>query len=609
MSKLTFLHIFFALFLFTTLPNLAWGEYSKEYNFTKQVQIIQNAFDSLRSIGEASNAGYGRVEAARQACLTLKSQSDAVLNKVLDNLFYKNISVSPEFNSVILSKGASGLLNALNNSCSSLAEQRSYNSENLKTDTINLALNEGEDLLKKVASPFIKNIELETGYRNGEFTWQTLGIVPIWHDEQNKNHLFTQLSWKHGTDVGDTFNTGLSIRRINDSNTVIYGINSFLDYIKRNKSARMSVGIDIQSELLGLSVNHYFPLSEDWKNISDTEQIKVAKGWDLELQGRLRDFPSLQANIRGYRWSSNDDGEPNNVLGYDTSLLWTPVNILTIEAGAQNEQEANTNLYASMRLNYNFGSSVEKHLSSPTKLNGVEDLIYSKVRRVNYVRTSSIKEDEVAANTMPVLNFIGHTLSNVDANSYTFAGQSIGSASSDRLVIVTILTAGSDSNVTSVTIGGNPATIHAQGNASGNWQNATIASLVVPTGANADIVVNTNAVARLCNIAVYTANNLNSTTPTGTSASVGNGATKNLSIPVSEGGFIIGGAHVYASNAPPSIYTENNALDVTDALGPDDYHHYYAAHSANLAANPAYPVTFRNSDDTIWFGAAMVSWR
>ncbi len=600
------------LLLLATLPNSAWGEYPKEDDYTKQVQIIQDAFNSLRSIGEASNAGHGRVEIARQACLTLKSQSSAVLNKALDNLFYKNISVSPEFNSVILSKGASGLLNALNNGCSSLAEQGSYGSEDLKADAINLALDGGEDLLKDVARPFVKNIELEAGYKNGEFSWQTLGIVPIWHDEQNKNHLFTQLSWQHGTEDGDTFNAGLSIRRVNSSNTIVYGVNSFFDYIRRTKGTRMSVGVDVQSELLGLSINHYFPLSEEWKDISDTERVRVAKGWDMEFQGRLHDFPSLQANIRGYRWASNDGGEPNNVLGYDASLEWTPVNILTIEAGARNEQKANPSFYTSMRLNYNFGSPIEEYLSSPAELGGVDNLIYSKVQRENHVRTSSIKEAEAAVDTGPVLNFMGQTLSNLTSSSYTFSGQAIGSASPDRLVIVAVTTAGpaGDSDVTGITIGGNPATIHAQGwNGGGNhYQVATIASLLVPVGANADIVVNTSGTTWSCSLMVYTATNLNSTTPTGTAESTISGLTqKTLSVPVLDGGFIIGAAHVYGSSN--SIYTENNALDVVDASGLDRYTVYYSAHSTNLVANPAYPVTFRNSDDSIWFGAAMVSWR
>lgn len=100
---------------------------------------------------------------------------------------------------------------------------------------------------------------------------------------------------------------------------------------------------------------------------------------------------------------------------------------------------------------------------------------------------------------------------------YTFEDMVIGAPAPGRLIIVTMsLTCGSTGrSVTDVTIGGNAATIDVMRVNTGNSLNGTVAvaSLVVPTGTTADIVVtlsgtNTGNI----DIAIYRANKLASTT-------------------------------------------------------------------------------------------------
>ena len=224
--------------------------------------------------------------------------------------------------------------------------------------------------------------------------------------------------------------------------------------------------------------------------------------------------------------------------------------------------------------------------------------------------------DTAVKSSLPILNYVAQRTSLVDDTNYTFTNTAIGTPAADRLVIVMVQTMGNGSNVTNITVGGVPATIHTQGFAPGNWQNTAIASVALPTGANATVDVTTANAAWLCQVFVYSATNLASMTPTG-AAGGANGAwvgQVDLTVPVSAGGFIIGGAHVELAAGFPPIWTENNALAVTDAVGDDETYsgqpvHYYAAHSENLPANANYPVTFRNGNDNYWFGAAMVSWR
>ena len=222
--------------------------------------------------------------------------------------------------------------------------------------------------------------------------------------------------------------------------------------------------------------------------------------------------------------------------------------------------------------------------------------------------TGTPATDTVVKNLAPVLNLVAHETDSTDRTSYTFAGTSIGAAAADRLLIIVGLTCGNNSHIDSITVDGTPMTIHAQGNANSNWQNAAIASLPVAAGTTADIGMTTSSNARAAHVFVYSATGLNSMTPTG-SASDGYATQIDLSVPVTENGFIIGGAHVEYAAGSPAIWTVSNALATTDGEGTDDFVHYYAGHSEGLSANANYPVGFRNGNNNVWFGAAMASWR
>jgi hypothetical protein len=116
------------------------------------------------------------------------------------------------------------------------------------------------------------------------------------------------------------------------------------------------------------------------------------------------------------------------------------------------------------------------------------------------------------------LTYIGRELSESDTDEYTFADEPIGTAASDRLVVVVVWAAGptipSPGNApTSVAIGGNNATIHES--ALGLYGSSlSVASLVVPTGTTATIVVTMPVGQLQCAILVYTVTGYSNATPT-----------------------------------------------------------------------------------------------
>lgn len=177
----------------------------------------------------------------------------------------------------------------------------------------------------------------------------------------------------------------------------------------------------------------------------------------------------------------------------------------------------------------------------------------------------------------------------------------IGDAAPDRLVIVAIAVGGT--NISSVTIGGNAATIHCNGSASG-FQSAAIASLSVASGTTADIVITTSSSDEPVEAVVYAATGLSSTTPTGAVASTGHPIS--LSCAVAADGFLIGVAH--GGDAQGAFSTNNNALQTVDYQGIDGFYDYYIGHSTGLAENAAYPVVFTRTNSNGWAAAAIAAW-
>lgn len=159
----------------------------------------------------------------------------------------------------------------------------------------------------------------------------------------------------------------------------------------------------------------------------------------------------------------------------------------------------------------------------------------------------------VSAQTPPAASTSGLT-------TYTFSGAAIGTASSDRRIVVAI---GSRANaarsVSSVTVGGISATELVTANDSGSG--ADIASLwiaEVPTGTTGDIVVTFSAAMLRCAVAQYAVYGMGSNSAFHTQASAGsvaNNVARSVSINVPANGAVIGADWGAGSGSPTCIAT------------------------------------------------------
>jgi hypothetical protein len=132
------------------------------------------------------------------------------------------------------------------------------------------------------------------------------------------------------------------------------------------------------------------------------------------------------------------------------------------------------------------------------------------------------------ATTLMAFEVAGSDQSTAAGTTYTFTAVNIGTAATGRRVLVAMV--GSDNGVSmaisSVTIGGNPATIVAQSTINVSTNQAAFACLQVDTGTTADIVVTCDADgSNNMQIQVYALYGLSSSTPNDTYIENGTTAT------------------------------------------------------------------------------------
>jgi hypothetical protein len=154
--------------------------------------------------------------------------------------------------------------------------------------------------------------------------------------------------------------------------------------------------------------------------------------------------------------------------------------------------------------------------------------MFSRFTHSRFIKSPFLRPEprsNAVAAAVAAASFIGSAINTVDGTSFTFTSQDIGAADGTRLVVVAVVAAaGTASDPTSVTIGGNGAT-KAVGRTESTIGTVSIWYLAVATGTTANIVVNFSASHARCGIGVFRLVNLVSNTPTATGTGGGSGIT------------------------------------------------------------------------------------
>jgi hypothetical protein len=191
--------------------------------------------------------------------------------------------------------------------------------------------------------------------------------------------------------------------------------------------------------------------------------------------------------------------------------------------------------------------------------------------------------------------FANGTLISTDLTTYTFSTHAIGTASADRLVVVAILSgaAASPRSVSSVTIGGNAATLYGTQSTNTVRARAAFAGLLVTSGTTADIAVTFSGAMEQAMVTVW------ALTGAGASfaphdvrfanMSAGSASTSSLIVP--QGGAVIAGGYFIDTTAGLTGVTWTGPTEVLDAGGETANGRYSGASLSNQTASAGYTVT------------------
>ncbi len=136
-------------------------------------------------------------------------------------------------------------------------------------------------------------------------------------------------------DSRTTINLGLGRRYLSDDETMIYGLNAFFDIDPENDHQRASIGAEIKSSALELTVNNYFGLT-GFKDGKNGNSERALGGYDLELGAQVPYIPAAKLYVKQFQWDLHDDVA--NIKGQTYSLEFAQMfsSGLNIEAGQRN---------------------------------------------------------------------------------------------------------------------------------------------------------------------------------------------------------------------------------------------------------------------------------
>ena len=140
-------------------------------------------------------------------------------------------------------------------------------------------------------------------------------------------------------------NLGLGRRYLSDDESMITGFNAFFDYDPKYGHQRASLGAELKTSAIELSVNSYAALSK-WKKGKNSNQERALDGHDIELGGQIPYVPSAKLFVKNWNWKGVEGN--TDTKGYTYSIAFSHlINNVQIELGRRD--------YDGLTTDENFG--------------------------------------------------------------------------------------------------------------------------------------------------------------------------------------------------------------------------------------------------------------
>ena len=198
----------------------------------------------------------------------------------------------------------------------------------------------------------------------------------------NSGNIFTQISLfnteKNSEDriIG---NFGLGSRKLLYDDTLLAGVNAFIDNDFNETTRRMSLGFELKNAVLDFSSNIY-------EGIEDSQDERVMNGWDYTLASQVPYVHWSKIFVSQYQWEGilREDVEGTK-LG--SEMLLTPHVNLEVAYDDKDRNGLEDEWYAKIQLVH------PPRNNGPTALDGISDTAWNKNKDMSDELLSKVKRN------------------------------------------------------------------------------------------------------------------------------------------------------------------------------------------------------------------------
>ena len=227
--------------------------------------------------------------------------------------------------------------------------------------------------VSKNVSEYVSNLIPGNGHtevsidlrENNKPDYSILGVREIL--ELDSGNIFTQFSL-FNTEQNNSEriigNLGIGSRKLLNNDTLMIGMNAFIDQDFNESHKRGSFGFEVRNSVLDFNGNMY-------RSLQDTTKEIILDGWDYRLAGQVPYVHWSKLFINGYEW----DGvlrEDIKGMKIGSEMVLTPISILELAYDDKDKKGLEDEWYAKIQFIY------PPKNNGPTALDGISDIAWKE---------------------------------------------------------------------------------------------------------------------------------------------------------------------------------------------------------------------------------------
>ena len=227
--------------------------------------------------------------------------------------------------------------------------------------------------VSKNVSEYVSNLIPGNGHtevsidlrENNKPDYSILGVREIL--EIDSGNIFTQFSL-FNTEQNNSEriigNLGIGSRKLLNNDTLMIGMNAFIDQDFNESHKRGSFGFEVRNSVLDFNGNMY-------RSLQDTTKEIILDGWDYRLAGQVPYVHWSKIFINSYEW----DGvlrEDIKGMKIGSEMVLTPISILELAYDDKDKKGLEDEWYAKIQFIY------PPKNNGPTALDGISDLAWKE---------------------------------------------------------------------------------------------------------------------------------------------------------------------------------------------------------------------------------------